>query len=258
MPSFIRNTSGGKAISGGALAPRSRRASTAQVDGYWRGGSVSNPPATVEVLAAGGGKNGDYYAYPNTGFDGGGGGFTTYNATTPVSAGIQYTITVGGQNTASSAVLGATVTGATTATRTGNGNGGNGTSALGSGNAGSAGTSGALTITGVSRGHGGGGGGGARKGAGYGASGGSGGAGGVENGLANGGSGSRGGGGGGSADATIYGGGAGGNGGGGEVIIAYPDSFGIAAATTGSPSYDNATRAGYHVYIFTGSGTITF
>jgi hypothetical protein len=39
MPSFIRNTSGGKAISGGSLAPRSRRGNnTDQVNSYWSGG----------------------------------------------------------------------------------------------------------------------------------------------------------------------------------------------------------------------------
>jgi hypothetical protein len=38
MPSFIRNLSGGKAISGGALAPRSRRGNTGQVAAYWSGG----------------------------------------------------------------------------------------------------------------------------------------------------------------------------------------------------------------------------
>jgi hypothetical protein len=38
MPSFIRNTSGGTAVSGGALAPRSRRGNTNQADAYWRGG----------------------------------------------------------------------------------------------------------------------------------------------------------------------------------------------------------------------------
>ena len=39
MPSFIRNTSGGTAVGGGALAPRSRRGNTNQADGYWRGGA---------------------------------------------------------------------------------------------------------------------------------------------------------------------------------------------------------------------------
>lgn len=46
MPSFLTNMSGGKAIGGGALAPRSRRGNTNQVDGYWRGGGASFSVAT--------------------------------------------------------------------------------------------------------------------------------------------------------------------------------------------------------------------
>ena len=38
MPSFHKNTSGGASVSGGALAPRSRRGNTNQADDYWRGG----------------------------------------------------------------------------------------------------------------------------------------------------------------------------------------------------------------------------
>jgi len=41
MPSFIRNTSGGKAVSGGALSPRNRRGNTNPVASYWAGGSVT-------------------------------------------------------------------------------------------------------------------------------------------------------------------------------------------------------------------------
>ena len=40
MSRIFRNTSGGKAISGGALAPRSRRNNTLQVDSYFRGGDA--------------------------------------------------------------------------------------------------------------------------------------------------------------------------------------------------------------------------
>lgn len=51
----------------------------------------------------------------------------------------------------------------------------------------------------------------------------------------------------------------------GIVIIAYPSTYAL-ATTTGSPllysasnpAGANATRSGYHVYEFTGSGTITF
>jgi hypothetical protein len=42
------------------------------------------------------------------------------------------------------------------------------------------------------------------------------------------------------------------------VIIAYPQTFPAATATTGSPSYSSVSRSGYHVYTFTGTGTITF
>ena len=52
------------------------------------------------------------------------------------------------------------------------------------------------------------------------------------------------------------GGGAGGNGGSGVVIIRYPDTFGLASSTTGSPTVTNPT--GYRVYTFTASGSITF
>ena len=38
MSKISRNTAGGTAVGGGALAPRSRRGNTNQADGYWRGG----------------------------------------------------------------------------------------------------------------------------------------------------------------------------------------------------------------------------
>lgn len=47
-------------------------------------------------------------------------------------------------------------------------------------------------------------------------------------------------------------------GGSGIVIIAYSTSFAAAVATTGSPTYSTASRSGFHVYTFTGSGSITF
>ncbi len=46
-------------------------------------------------------------------------------------------------------------------------------------------------------------------------------------------------------------------GGSGIVIVAYPQTFRAATATTGSPSYSSVSRSGYHVYTFTGSGSIT-
>jgi hypothetical protein len=48
----------------------------------------------------------------------------------------------------------------------------------------------------------------------------------------------------------------GGTGGSGVVILSYPDTFGPAASTTGSPSIYQA--GGFWVYRFTGSGSITF
>ncbi len=51
MPSFIRNTSGGKAISGGALQPRGRRGNTNAVASYWSGGGPTGPSATGGIGA---------------------------------------------------------------------------------------------------------------------------------------------------------------------------------------------------------------
>jgi hypothetical protein len=45
-------------------------------------------------------------------------------------------------------------------------------------------------------------------------------------------------------------------GGSGIVIIRYPDSFGEASATTGSPTVTVA--GGYRIYQWTGSGSVTF
>jgi hypothetical protein len=42
------------------------------------------------------------------------------------------------------------------------------------------------------------------------------------------------------------------------VIVAYPSTYPVATATTGSPAYSAVSRSGYHVYTFNGSGSITF
>ena len=52
--------------------------------------------------------------------------------------------------------------------------------------------------------------------------------------------------------------GAGAAGGKGVVIIAYSQDFGLASATTGSPTYSGVSRPGFHVYTFTDTGSITF
>jgi hypothetical protein len=43
----------------------------------------------------------------------------------------------------------------------------------------------------------------------------------------------------------------------GVVIIRYPNTYAVAASTTGSPSFDGTT-GGYNTYIFKSSGSITF
>jgi hypothetical protein len=58
MPSFLRTTAGGKAISGGALQPRGRRGNTTQIASYWAGGELAldnsfESIATVTVGAGG-------------------------------------------------------------------------------------------------------------------------------------------------------------------------------------------------------------
>jgi hypothetical protein len=73
------------------------------------------------------------------------------------------------------------------------------------------------------------------------------------------GTGGVGGGGNGSASGTANtggGGGGGGTGGSGVVIIRYATTSAAAKATTGSPIYTNA--GGFHIYRWTGSGSITF
>jgi len=64
------------------------------------------------------------------------------------------------------------------------------------------------------------------------------------------------GGGGGGAGAKSGSGSAGGAGGAGVVVIRYPDTYNIAASTTGSPILETAN--GYRTYIFKTSGSITF
>ncbi len=55
MPSFLNITTGGKAISGGSLAPRTRRGnSTAQVNDYFSGGGGPS------FMVATGGTTTDY------------------------------------------------------------------------------------------------------------------------------------------------------------------------------------------------------
>ena len=88
MPSFIRNTSGGASVGGGALAPRSRRGNTNQADGYWRGGGGLVLAIDYLVVAGGGGGAGASNWGDGGGSGGGGaGGYKTSYGT--VNAGGQ-------------------------------------------------------------------------------------------------------------------------------------------------------------------------
>ena len=55
MPSFLKNTAGGKAISGGALQPRGRRGNTAQIASYWAGGVDDTAFESIATTTVGAG-----------------------------------------------------------------------------------------------------------------------------------------------------------------------------------------------------------
>lgn len=155
MSRINRNTSGGKAVSGGALAPRSRRGNTNQSDAYWRGGGPSymvatggtttlyssggidykshkftssgtftvsdlgvSPIVDVLVIAGGGGGCSDRAG------GGGAGGFRTSTQTLVSATGYSITVGAGGPNaTASSRGGTSTFPGVTTINTTGGGTG---------------------------------------------------------------------------------------------------------------------------------------
>lgn len=286
MTGFNRVLRGGRSVSGNSEAPRSRRGNqTAQVDTYWSGiGSVTQTKVTaVELLVVAGGGG--------CAFGGAGAGGYREFGSVPVFPATTYTITVGGGGngsgninnpaaggTASSALgysssgggqSGAIYTGGTAGGSGGGAGGSNGGQGYASGGAGN--TGGYTPVEGYAGANntfseaGGGGGAGAvgsptiggvgrasaitgasvtRARGGYvdasqGASGANTGNGGSWNGTTN------------VADSVN-------TGGSGVVIIAYPQTFFPAAATTGAPTYSTTSRSGYHVYTFTGNGSITF
>lgn len=157
MPKVFRDTSGGKAVGGGALSPRTRKTnSTLQIDS-WRRGGGSNPPQNVDFLVVAGGGSGPGMGANVGGGGGGGGGMrssvtpTAGNATgeakVNISPGTNYSVVVGG--------TGANSTFATI-TSNGGGNGGGSGSATGaSGGSGGGGISGGGGGT-AGQGHGGG------------------------------------------------------------------------------------------------------
>ena len=268
MPSFTRNTSGGTSVSGGALAPRSRRGNTLQADAYWRGGGASS--FVSEYLAINGGNGST-----QTNVLGGSSGRWIEGSQT-FTVGTAFTLTVGGANSIS--VCGIS-DGSTTPTdgtlyqfgagstatdgdfglghNGGGGGGGAGSGGgNGSGNQGATGGSGrATSITGSSATYAGGGGGASAKNGGgtSNAAGGSGGGGTGSNynyGCSQGTNGSvnTGSGGGGNAYCTHT------TGGSGRVVLAYLSSNGPLASIDAGLTYSLSTvsRSGYHVYTFTG------
>ena len=154
MSKISRNTAGGKAVSGGALAPRSRRGNTLQADGYWRGGGAL--PIAFEYLVIGGGNGG------SSGGGGNAGGYRTNVAgsTNGYAAALEpvlelgagtYTVIVGGGGGAGGSG-GGTSTFATITTAASGGIGGTGAGGAGNGGAG---LSNSITGTAVMRGGGG-------------------------------------------------------------------------------------------------------
>jgi len=268
MPSFTRNTSGGASVSGGALAPRSRRGNTNQADAYWRGGGGAS--FSSEYLAINGGNGST-----QTGIQGGTGGRWIEGSQT-FTVGTAFTLTVGAANSISVCGISdgsTTPTGGTLYLGSGGSQSGNGDYNLGhdggggGGGAGGNGGNGSLnqgatggagratSITGSSATYtGGGGGASARNGGGTSqAAGGSGGAGTGSNynyGCAQGtnGSANTGSGGGGNAYCTHT------TGGSGRVVLAYLSSNGPLASIDAGLTYSLSTvsRSGYHVYTFTG------
>jgi hypothetical protein len=242
MPRALIETFGGKAMAGGALAPRSRRGVQGQVDSVRRGGGKT-PPVIQYLLVAGGGTGGTGSNPGAFNGGGGGGGGGSYAPSFQTASDTQYTITVGGSASPTSA-FGATVNGGTSGNGApgGTGSTANGATSYTGGNGGPGfffysgsppqpgytppAISGTSTTYGAGGPVGAGGGGGANTGNG-----------------------------GGGGDGVYSQPGV--PGGSGIVIIKYATSFEVASATTGSVSYSSA-QSGFHTYTFTGSGTITW
>ena len=122
MPSFIRNTSGGKAVSGGALAPRSRRGNTNQAASYWAGGAGDILEIYYLVVGGGGGGAGsaNWQTSSRSGGGGGGGYKTSFGTVNgggePIGVpllglnGTTVTVTVGGGGAGGAGNAGHTLT----------------------------------------------------------------------------------------------------------------------------------------------------
>jgi hypothetical protein len=241
-------TAGGGGAGGmrtGSLAVTSGTPLTVTVGGGGNGGNVgTNGQNSVfsSITSTGGGRGSTSNPATAAGSGGSGGGgayYPGYGNNGPGSG------TAGEGNAGGAQIIG---DGNTSGGGGGGGAGGAGGSPNGGGGASSSITGPAVTYAG--------GGGGARySGAAASGSGGAGGGGGGSDGQATAGTAALGGGGGGG---WYYSGGLGGAGGAGVVVIAYPSTYPAATSTTGSPTVDTTTRAGYRVYRWTGSGSITF
>jgi hypothetical protein len=288
MPRALIETFGGKAMAGGALAPRSRRGVQGQVDTVRRGGGPAPVSVQYLVIAGGGygGSNGSGgggaggYRTSVTGATNGGG--SALGAPLEFERGATYTVTVGAAqsnsvlasitstagNSPASYGVGGNAGGATTQGYNGSSSGGGGGSgAAATSCVGGAGLSNSITGSAVTRGGGGGkgdavnfcqncsgcaggsGGGGGGSGTEPNACGGQGGTGGANTG---------GGGGGGGRDCGGPTGMAG-VGGSGFVALRYVDSEAAITSISGGLTYTTTTSGGFRIYSFTGgTGTITF
>jgi hypothetical protein len=156
MPSLLKNTSGGKAISGGSLAPRTRRGNTDQVNSYWAGGGAA--PLEVQYLVLGGAGGGGGYQ-TGVGFGSGGssgqwksstigensGGCAVAESVFVPALGTNYSVTRGGGGAGASAGPNAGSSGSSssfaTVSSSGGGGGAGGTLSPTSGSSGSGGIS---------------------------------------------------------------------------------------------------------------------
>ena len=221
--------------------------------------TLKNAPSTVEYLIVSGGGGG---AASNLfeGGNGGGGSGGSKNTASAVASGTALTVVIGAGGIPSGRGVASSFNSVTLDSGTTARNGGVGatyTGALGrrgtafTAAAGTAGWSDSINGASVQRGGSGAGGG---RTVGIAAAGGAGGGGSAGAGVGGAGTANTGGGGGGGTGGTN----AGGPGGSGVVVIAYSQTFRAATATTGSPTYSSTSRGGFHVYTFTGSGSITF
>jgi len=95
MSRSAKTTSGGKAVGGGALSPRSKHVnSTFQVDGWRRGGGAGPIDVQYFVISGAGGAGAGNDGFSQGGAGGGGGGFRS--GTIETALGVTVAVVVGG------------------------------------------------------------------------------------------------------------------------------------------------------------------